>query len=269
MTTAYIAGPMSNIEGYNYAAFHAAEEQLRDEGYEVNNPARNFGGNTSLPYTTYIEQAIRDVLASDWIFCLPGWRQSVGARTEVHVAATLGSPVYEATGLNGKRRVRVDKFGTPSTLLEEAVVAIQRGMDRLKPLQLFPDGVLYAPPPREVTDYQGAVDGGGQKRSMYDPTKLPLHLIPPALLTATAEVLGYGAQKYAPGNWMRGMSWTVVYASLQRHLLAWFSGEDIDSESGLSHMAHASCCVAFLLHFIAMEQHHTYDDRAFKAKVNV
>ena len=44
MTVLYIAGPMSGWPESNYPLFHAAEEILREAGYEVINPARNGDG---------------------------------------------------------------------------------------------------------------------------------------------------------------------------------------------------------------------------------
>lgn len=272
-TVVYVAGPMSGKEDYNYAAFHAAEEQLRDEGYEVNNPARNFDGDTSLPYTTYIEQAIRDVLASDWIFCLPGWRQSVGARTEVHVAATLGKPVYERVGVGGKRIVKVDKFGTPSASPAEFLAVIDRAMDDMKPFQLFSSkkDLYFAPPPvtRQVTDYQGAVDGGGYKGSMDDPRKLPIWLVPRALIDGAARALQHGAIRYAPNNWRKGMNYSEVYSALQRHLLAWNEDEDIDPDSGLNHLDHAAACLGFLSEYVARPEYARFDNRLKRQKAGI
>lgn len=281
MSTAYIAGGMSGHEDYNYPAFHAAEEQLRDEGYEVNNPARNFDGDTSLPYTTYIEQAIRDVLASDWIFCLPGWRQSVGARTEVHVAATLGKPVYERASVGGKRLVKVDKFGTPSALSSDSLV---RAM--LEPVRPFSsDGPSLTVTPsevnkrgraacpahgqREVTDYQGQVDGGGYKGSMDDPRKLPIWLVPRALIDGAARALQHGAVRYAPNNWRKGMNYSEVYSALQRHLLAWNEDEDIDPDSGLNHLDHAAACLGFLSEYVARPEYARFDNRLKRQKAGI
>lgn len=273
-SSAYVAGPMSGKEDYNYAAFHAAEEQLRDEGYEVNNPAKNFAGDTSLPYTTYIEQAIRDVLASDWIFCLPGWRQSVGARTEVHVAATLGKPVYERAGVGGKRLVKVDKFGTPSAGLPEALTPEQarRIAEAFlpEPIRLFPGAKgdrARTITSREVTDYQGAVDGGGYKGSMDDPRKLPIWLVPGALIYGCARALQHGAKKYAANNWRKGMDYSEVYSALQRHLLAWNEDEDIDPDSGLNHLDHAAACLGFLSEYVARPEYARFDNRLKRQKV--
>lgn len=64
------------------------------------------------------------------------------------------------------------------------------------------------------------------------------------------KVLEFGAQKYDSWNWSNGLSWTETYESLMRHLNAWYTGEDKDAETGLSHMAHVLCNAMFLLHFI-------------------
>ena len=48
-------------------------------------------------------------------------------------------------------------------------------------------------------------------------------------------------------NWEKGMDWSRVYGALLRHLFSWWRGYDKDPETGLSHLAHAGCCVLFLL----------------------
>lgn len=87
-----------------------------------------------------------------------------------------------------------------------------------------------------------------KKGLRYDEGKPRMDLIPPELLFAIAEVLTYGAEKYAPRNWERGMIWgKEVYAPLIRHLEKWKKGEERDEESGLTHLAHAACNIAFLV----------------------
>lgn len=81
----------------------------------------------------------------------------------------------------------------------------------------------------------------------FDGDKIRLELLPPELLTAVGTILTFGAKKYADRNWENGMDWSRVYGALLRHLNAWWSGEDIDPESGKSHLWHAGCCIAFLI----------------------
>lgn len=84
----------------------------------------------------------------------------------------------------------------------------------------------------------------------FDTDKLQYRLIPPETTKALAEVLTYGASKYAPGNWVNVANAEDRYLdALFRHLEAYRSGEDIDSESGMSHLAHCLCNVSFLHYF--------------------
>lgn len=82
-----------------------------------------------------------------------------------------------------------------------------------------------------------------------DAGKLPMHLLPPEFLTGTAAVLDFGAKKYGPRNWEHGLSYSRVFSALQRHMWAWWSGQNADAETGMSHLWHASCCIAFLVAF--------------------
>lgn len=74
----------------------------------------------------------------------------------------------------------------------------------------------------------------------YDGGKLRYDLIPADALEELAAIYTMGAGKYEDHNWRKGMSWSRVFAALMRHAWAWFRGEDIDPESGLSHLAHAA-----------------------------
>lgn len=76
----------------------------------------------------------------------------------------------------------------------------------------------------------------------------PRHdLIAPELPDYVARVLTFGAEKYGERNWEKGMKWHRPFAALMRHIWAWWSGECYDPETGLPHLAHAACCVMFLL----------------------
>lgn len=83
----------------------------------------------------------------------------------------------------------------------------------------------------------------------HDAAKIPVDLFPEEAILRISEVLAFGAAKYGRHNWRQGIVYSRVYAAALRHLLAWSAGEQCDSESGLSHLAHAGACVAFLLEF--------------------
>lgn len=84
-----------------------------------------------------------------------------------------------------------------------------------------------------------------------DTGKMPMELIPPEFIEATATVLGFGARKYEARNWEKGMDWGRVFGALMRHMWAWWRGEKADAETGYSHLWHASCCLAFLIAYEA------------------
>ncbi len=80
-----------------------------------------------------------------------------------------------------------------------------------------------------------------------DAQKRPLDLLPFVAVEEVAEVLAYGARKYAPNNWRKVDKRSRYFAAALRHLFAYAKGEDRDPESGLRHLAHAACSVLFLL----------------------
>jgi hypothetical protein len=75
---------------------------------------------------------------------------------------------------------------------------------------------------------------GGQKGQKAE----QLSLLPVPALQAVARVYSFGAAKYDRHNWRRGYDWHLSYDAAQRHLMAFWSGEDTDPESGESHLAH-------------------------------
>ena len=81
----------------------------------------------------------------------------------------------------------------------------------------------------------------------HDDGKPRLDLLDRCFLEETARVLGFGADKYAPHNYKKGLAYTRLIAAAMRHIVAFNDGEDIDPESGLSHLAHAACCLQFLM----------------------
>lgn len=100
------------------------------------------------------------------------------------------------------------------------------------------------------------VRGGGIK---YDELKPRFDLIPPGPLTALAEVYSMGAAKYSARQWEHGMEWGRLYAAAQRHMNAFWAGQDLDEESALPHLAHAAWNLFALMEY--METHLELDDR--------
>lgn len=82
-----------------------------------------------------------------------------------------------------------------------------------------------------------------------DTGKLPYDLLPSDAIEEVLEVLKYGAAKYEPRNWEKGMAWSRPFAALMRHMWAWWRREPCDIETGITHLAHAGCCLLFLLSY--------------------
>lgn len=99
-----------------------------------------------------------------------------------------------------------------------------------------------------IADCVASPTGGAKQMA----GKLPLELTPWLSVMEMVRVLEFGAQKYDSWNWSKGLPYMTMIGSTMRHILKFISGEDLDDESGLSHVAHAMTNLAFLLHFVKM-----------------
>lgn len=98
----------------------------------------------------------------------------------------------------------------------------------------------------------------------FDTDKPRMELLDVYAMEQIALVMTFGAKKYADENWRQGFKWKRLIGAALRHLMAFARGEDKDPESGLSHLAHAGCCIMFLLYH--EKAHQALDDR-FKYEV--
>jgi hypothetical protein len=80
----------------------------------------------------------------------------------------------------------------------------------------------------------------------YNTGKLKWSLVSWKALEPMVRVLMFGAEKYDSHNWKKGLEYTEVCESLQRHLNAFIDGENDDPESKLSHVGHILCNAMFL-----------------------
>ncbi len=79
----------------------------------------------------------------------------------------------------------------------------------------------------------------------YNKGKLSWGLIYWPSLEFMVRVLMFGAKKYAPDNWKKGMNRVKLLESIQRHVNALFNGEENDSDSKLHHIGHIMCNTMF------------------------
>jgi Domain of unknown function (DUF5664) len=116
---------------------------------------------------------------------------------------------------------------------------------RLKEAGLYREAIPVLP---HLDQLEGRKDDQGKTR---------IELFPGDALYAISQVLTFGAKKYADRNWEKGMSWGRVFGALQRHLWAWWQGRgptnksflfgELDTETEMSHLWHAGCCIVFLI----------------------
>lgn len=225
----YLSGPMSGLPNHNVEEFNRAAAALRAVGWTVFNPAESFEGRLDLPRKDYMAVDIEALLAvaknSGCVAVLPGWEKSRGAQTEVRIAHELAMPVWK---LEPDNDYRVRERIVDNITAQDAPSSTNTGEVR-------------------VTDPK---TGGqkGTKPERYD-------LIPVEPLRDLARVYGKGAEKYEDNNWKKGYDWKLSYAALQRHLNAFWGGEDLDPETHLPHLSHAAWH-CFTLHWFM----HNYTD---------
>ena len=87
------------------------------------------------------------------------------------------------------------------------------------------------------------------QKAKADAGKLELILVPRQLIREVAKVRMYGSNKYpdgGPDNWKR-VSVERYRNAMFRHMLAYLDDPyGVDEESGLPHLSHLACNVAFL-----------------------
>ena len=114
----------------------------------------------------------------------------------------------------------------------------------------------------------------------YDGEKPKMNLLPPKAIVEISKVLTFGAEKYDAENWRKLDDLQNRYtAGALRHIFAHMDGEELDSETNLSHLAHAMCCLLFKLEIELEERtkeeeprktdstEHTARDQSFESDI--
>ena len=91
--------------------------------------------------------------------------------------------------------------------------------------------------------YKAAPDQSAKQ----DAGKLQITLVPTQIIRDIAEVRMYGNKKYGSADNWKQVEPVRYRDALMRHLLAYIDDpESVDAESGLPHLWHAACNMAFL-----------------------
>jgi hypothetical protein len=271
----YIAGGMTGYPDWNFPAFFAAADYLRDQGYEPVNPAELdcAAGYTLEKLKQLTPEEFREFLKGaakrdldalqgcDAIYLLTGWEKSKGAKAEKAVAEWLGLDVMEQNDVDVKPQPDQDgwiphKPGDPMPCDGDLDVNYKmrvrkakyhakakwldwsggNGLDEAEIIAWRPHKPASPTPPLHPNDPKGAA---GAK-------KAPMHLLPPKPLMQTAWVMGHGDVKYGAWNFLDAKVLASTYiGAIGRHWAQFSSGEDTDADSGLPHLAHiaANCMI--------------------------
>lgn len=78
--------------------------------------------------------------------------------------------------------------------------------------------------------------------------KLPLNTVPASLKVYAALAFVEGEAKYGGHNWRAaGVRASVYKAAMERHMEAWWNGEDADPITGTPHLASVIACAGIIL----------------------
>lgn len=84
-------------------------------------------------------------------------------------------------------------------------------------------------------------------KEAFGSAKPPFSTVPAPVLFELGLAMMEGAMKYGRHNYRdSGVRMSTYYDATMRHMTAWWEGEDIDPESGLSHLVKAMACMAVI-----------------------
>lgn len=86
-----------------------------------------------------------------------------------------------------------------------------------------------------------------EKCGKDDARKPILSRVPPELILAVERVREYGCRKYPEDSWMSVETQRYWEAALRHMLAAWKDYRAVDPESGLPHIWHIACNLAFII----------------------
>jgi hypothetical protein len=101
-----------------------------------------------------------------------------------------------------------------------------------------------------VHECNGSLTGGVNPKETRanEDNKIPMSKLVYSVLADDARCHQHGADKYGERNWRESDVKASTYeGAMLRHLISWMEGEDIDSDSGLSHLTHLRACCAVVL----------------------
>lgn len=94
-------------------------------------------------------------------------------------------------------------------------------------------------------------DQADTQEAKADKDKPRPSLVPPALIDGVMRIREFGTARYGdPDNW-RNVDAERYHDALLRHILAmWEDWKAVDQDSGMPHLWHAACNIAFLMQYM-------------------
>lgn len=124
----------------------------------------------------------------------------------------------------------------------------QAARDGAANLRTYPGQANIVDDPQRGTELPRLAAPDGNPKTRFGMAKPPLSLIPGAARVQLAEAFRDGAVKYGPANWRVDPVTASTYLNAaERHLISWQDGEEVASDSGVHHLAHAAACLLILL----------------------
>lgn len=159
-----------------------------------------------------------------------------GTVTEINEVDGKYEYTIDITGLLGQRTVEIEHCREDDLT--------PRVKPSISPAQTLGDIIARIEQPVKV-DMQPNDPKLGRK---FDSDKTQFTLVPPLAYREVADVLTFGAKKYAKNNWKYVNNAIERYHDAAvRHIQQYAEGETLDSESGKHHLAHAICCLMFII----------------------
>ena len=97
-----------------------------------------------------------------------------------------------------------------------------------------------------MSDMYGKLNESATGSKRYNEGKPEVSQLDPRFVLALADMMTKSAKKYGKYNWALGQEYHTPFDSCQRHLLKWIGGEDVDDESGMSHLLHAAANIMIM-----------------------
>ena len=235
----YVAGPMRGIKDFNFPEFDAVAEWIRTFGCTVFNPADRDREKHGDDVNKSATGDLADIVSTGFSL-----RDALGA--DLAWIAAEADAVCVLPGWENSKGAQAEVALARALGLEVWAWAPETLKETRALLVPIAPPMMTSPLPASIA------------RVIAPSTLLEIVTLP---LEELAKHYGRGAAKYDDHNWARGYEWSKSYAALQRHANAFWSGTDIDPETGSPHIVAVAWHAFTLTEFLLKDEYAQFDDR--------